>query len=217
MRRRHGPWPQAVHRLVIELAETAFAVSPAEHYPESSVCEEDWMRCRHVQVETAGCLDTLEKEVSVSLRCEGMDFNVGLNVIGVERIKVRQLLKRVMALSIGIEFSAHGMVLDGQCACDQSSEQFGLSNRRKAKAMERAGPIFAQRGEMFRSGVSLVPPKSVLRIERVQLVHDSVTSDFRDDARGGDGQAQGVASDHRGLWRGEVRDGESIDQDMFGW
>jgi hypothetical protein len=33
---------------MIELAETGFAVSPAEHNPETSICEEDWTRCRHV-------------------------------------------------------------------------------------------------------------------------------------------------------------------------
>ncbi len=74
---------------------------------------------------SAGCLDAFDKEVSVSLRCEGVNFNVGLNFIVVDRIEVRKLLERVSALSIGKEFSAHGMVLDGRCACDHPQNSSG--------------------------------------------------------------------------------------------
>jgi hypothetical protein len=43
-----------------------------------------------------------------------MDLNIRLDLVRVEWVKIWQLLERVLTVSVGIEFSAHEMVLDGR-------------------------------------------------------------------------------------------------------
>ena len=93
----------------MELAEAALTISPAEDDPESAVGKKNRLCCRHVHLQSAGRFDSLEKEVCVSLRREGVDLNVRLDLVGVEWIKIRQLFERVLTVSVGIELSAHGM------------------------------------------------------------------------------------------------------------
>jgi hypothetical protein len=41
-------------------------------------------------------------------------LNIRLDLVRVEWVKIWQLLERVLTVSVGIEFSAHEMVLDGR-------------------------------------------------------------------------------------------------------
>lgn len=74
--------------LVMELAEAALAIAPAEDDPESAVGKKDGLCCRHVHLESARRFDSFEKEVCVSLRRKGMDLNVRLDLVRVESIKI---------------------------------------------------------------------------------------------------------------------------------
>ena len=82
--------------------------------------------------------------------------------------------------------------------------------------MEGARSIFSQCQEMLWRGVTLVPPKSVLRIEGVDLVHDPVARHFGDDARGGNGKAEFVARHNRSMGGGKVGHRETVDQNVLG-
>ena len=95
---------------MIELTEAVLAIAPAEDNPESAVGKKGRLCCRHVHLESAGRFDSFEKEVGVSLRRKGMDLNVRRDLVRVESVKIRQLLERVLTVSIGIKFSAHGIV-----------------------------------------------------------------------------------------------------------
>ena len=67
--------------LVIELAEAALAIAPAEDNPESPVGKKEGRCCRQVHLQSAGRFDSLEKEVVLSLRRKGMDLNVRLDLV----------------------------------------------------------------------------------------------------------------------------------------
>ena len=109
--------------LVVELAEAALAIAPAEDNPESAVGKKDRLCCRQVHLQSTRRFDSLEKEVCVSLRSKGMDLNVRLDLVRVESVKIWQLLERVLTVSVGIKFSAHGMVLDDRSTWNQSSHR----------------------------------------------------------------------------------------------
>ena len=83
--------------------------------------------------------------------------------------------------------------------------------------MEWAWSIFAQGEEMLGRGIALVPTESVLRVKRVDFLHDPVARDFGDDARGRDGKAEFVAPNDCSVRGGEVGHGEAVDQHVFGW
>ena len=105
--------------LMIELAEAALAIAPAEDNPESAVGKKDRLCCRQVHLQSARRFDSVEKEVCVSLRRKGVDLNVRLDLVRVESVKIWQLLERVLTVPVGIKFSAHGMVLDDRSSWNQ--------------------------------------------------------------------------------------------------
>ena len=47
--------------------------------------------------------------------------------------------------------------------------------------------------------VAFVLAKAIFRETRAEVAHNRVTGDFRDDARGGDGETVTIAIDNRGL------------------
>ena len=83
-------------------------------------------------------------------------------------------------------------------------EKLRLCDRREAKAMEGAGPIFAQGKKMLGRGVTLVATKSVLRVESVDFFHDSVAGDLGDDAGRRNRKAEFVAVNNGSVRGGEV-------------
>ena len=64
--------------------------------------------------------------------------------------------------------------------------------------------------------IAFVPGEAILRILRVEFDHDAVAGDFGDDAGGGDGDAERVAADERGVIDGEAAHWESVDEGVVG-
>ena len=82
--------------------------------------------------------------------------------------------------------------------------------------MYRTGAALFQRREMRLRPVTFVAGKTVAGILAVKLHHETVARDFRQNARGGDGKAQGVAG-HDGRLRELKRlDAQAVHQDMLG-
>ena len=50
-----------------------------------------------------------------------MSLNVRLDLVRVEWVEIGQLLEGVLAVSVGIKFSAHGIVLEGRKSWNQFS------------------------------------------------------------------------------------------------
>jgi hypothetical protein len=98
----------------MELAEAALTIAPAEDDPEPAVGKKNRLGCRHVHLQTTRGFDSREKEVCVSLRRKGMDLNVRLDLVRVEGVKIWEALERELTVPVGIEFSAHEMVLAGR-------------------------------------------------------------------------------------------------------
>ena len=65
---------------------------------------------------------------------------------------------------------------------------------------------------MLRGAIAFVLRKSVGRPARLHCDHEAVARDLRDDARGGDAEAEPVAADERGLRHGEGEHGQAVDQ-----
>ena len=69
---------------------------------------------------------------------------------------------------------------------------------------------------MQRGAIAFVLRKSVGGIARLHFDHEAVARDLRDDARGGDAEAEPVAADERGLRHGEGEHGQAVDQGVIG-
>jgi hypothetical protein len=63
--------------------------------------------------------------------------------------------------------------------------------------------------------VAFVLRKTVFRIFAVEVEHEAIAGNFRDDAGGGDGEAEGVAVNERGLLNRKRSNGQSIDQHVI--
>jgi hypothetical protein len=63
--------------------------------------------------------------------------------------------------------------------------------------------------------VAFVLRETVFRIFAVELEHEPIASYFCDHAGGGDGEAEGVAADERGLLDRKRSNGQSIDQHVI--
>src|SRR5438445_13858699 len=74
-----------------------------------------------------------------------------------------------------------------------------LANRSEGVPMQWSWSQALQRVQMFRRAVAFVLRQPVPGINRIPLVHASITVSFRQDGRGGDGNARGVAVDQRFL------------------
>ena len=64
------------------------------------------------------------------------------------------------------------------------------------------------------SAVTFMLAEAILRKMRTEVTHHSVTRNFRDHARSGDGKAEAIAIDYSGLgdWKGN--NGQAINQDV---
>ena len=69
---------------------------------------------------------------------------------------------------------------------------------------------------MQRGAIAFVLGKSVSGIARCHFKHDAIARDLRNDAGRGDGKAQAVAADQRGLGDGEGEHGQAVDQGVIG-
>ena len=63
--------------------------------------------------------------------------------------------------------------------------------------------------------VAFVLAETIFRETRAEVAHNRVAGDFRDDARGGDGEAVAIAVDDRGLRQGKGEHRQAVDQDML--
>jgi hypothetical protein len=64
--------------------------------------------------------------------------------------------------------------------------------------------------------VAFVLAEAILRETGAEVAHNRVARDFRDDARGCDGEAIAIAVDNGGLWQRERKYGQAIDEHMLG-
>ena len=92
--------------------------------------------------------------------------------------------------------------------------QKGLRHRLKRTAVNRAGTMFMESLQMQLGAVTLVLTETILREMGAKFQHQAVARQLRNDARGGDAQAQTIAVNDRGLREREWKNRETIDQDM---
>ena len=64
--------------------------------------------------------------------------------------------------------------------------------------------------------VTFVLAETIFRETRAEVTHHRVARHFRDHAGGGDAQAVAIPIDNRGLWKGERKNGQAIDQNVIG-
>ncbi len=75
--------------------------------------------------------------------------------------------------------------------------------------------VFAQSGQVFRSGVAFVLPQTILRVDQVPLAHDPVALDFCQNRSGRDGYGSSVAVNQRFLFDERV-ESHRIEQQIIG-
>jgi len=78
-------------------------------------------------------------------------------------------------------------------------------------AVESAGAVFGEGTSVLGRGVAFVRGETVLGMEEVELAHEAVAMDFRDDGRGGNGEGERVAVVEAGL-RAGVRELREVEQ-----
>jgi len=64
--------------------------------------------------------------------------------------------------------------------------------------------------------VTFVLAETIFRETRAEVTHHRVARHFRDHAGSGDAQAVAIPIDNRGLWKGERKNGQAIDQNVIG-
>lgn len=64
--------------------------------------------------------------------------------------------------------------------------------------------------------ITFMLAKTIFRETRAEVTHHRVARHFRDHAGGGDAQTVAIPVDDRGLWKGEGKNGEAIDQNVIG-
>lgn len=77
--------------------------------------------------------------------------------------------------------------------------------------------MLAEAFEVQRGGVAFVLREAVIGEFLVEVEHESIAGDLGDDTRGGDGKAERVAVDDRGLFNGKRTNGQAVDQDVIGF
>ena len=63
--------------------------------------------------------------------------------------------------------------------------------------------------------VALVLAEAIFREPRAEVAHNRVAPNFRDHARGGDGEAVAIAVDDRGLWEWKGKYRQPVDEDVL--
>lgn len=82
--------------------------------------------------------------------------------------------------------------------------------------MNRARPVALECALVLGRGITLVDREAILRPAAVGLEHPPIPGDFGEDAGSGDRIRQRIPPHQGGLWEGDSRDREAVDQDVLG-
>jgi hypothetical protein len=91
----------------------------------------------------------------------------------------------------------------------------GFPHGGEGKPMMWRRAVFAESGQVLRSGVAFVLPQAVLRVDQVPLAHDPVPLDFCQNRGGRDGYGTRVAVNQRFLFDERVQP-HRIEQQIIG-
>lgn len=90
-----------------------------------------------------------------------------------------------------------------------------MRDGRERAAVGWAGAVDAEAFEVVGCSVSFVFRESILRKVFVELHHEPVPGDFRNDAGGSNRETDGVAADKCCVWHRQASDWESVHQGMI--
>jgi len=103
----------------------------------------------------------------------------------------------------------------GGCSAFREEAEL-LAHGREASAVNGAGAVLFEGGEMLFGAVAFMLGEAIERVLLVQGQHHAVAGNFGDDGGGGDGEAEGIALDDRTLRQRHGWQAHGIQQERLG-